>query len=601
VPGTPAAAEACDYVDDDCDGNVDETFRNALGVYNTISHCGACGLDCNLSWPGGAARFNVTPRCDVSGSTASCGFTCNAGWVDADGVRDNGCELFPETGTVYVAPPEAGGVNSASCGAWNAPCATIAFGIGRAMGTSRTRVRVAAGLYVENITLANGISVLGGHSSLNWVRNPAIYTTVLRGADTASTAGGPNDRIVVAAVGITMPTELGGLAIEGIGAHPGGNSIGLYVRDSTNALLVQDSSISAGAGGVGTDGAAGVSGAAGSPGATGNPPQRRTCGSGTVAGGTGGFQMCGAASASGGAGGSATSPVTSSGAPTRSGAGSMGAGTMGGTGGLGGYHLEGVSSGSGRSCVVYANPIEGGAGMAGRPGTDGAGGLGAASPTGSIVGNQWRAGNGGSGGAGTPGGGGGGGGAAGGVDADGSAYCLYGATGGGGGSGGCQGTAGSGGGGGGASFAVFILHTTAPTAATMPRLINNVLRRSNGGRGGDGGTGGGGGEGGVGGSGGPNVSTDPYAFCLVAGAQGGSGGRGGHGGGGGGGAGGASFEIWVSRPGTATPDFSTNTFGVPAGTATGGAGGNGGNSSNTTTGLGTAGATGAFGNIRIGT
>ncbi|MFN7696281.1 MAG: hypothetical protein ACK5U8_00120, partial [Deltaproteobacteria bacterium] len=73
-----------------------------------------------------------------------------------------------------------------------------------------------------------------------------------------------------------------------------------------------------------------------------------------------------------------------------------------------------------------------------------------------------------------------------------------------------------------------------------------------------------------------------------------------HAGGGGGGGGGASFDIWVTRPGTAMPDLSTNTFTLPAGTSTGGGGGSGGNSSNTATGVGGAGAAGLFGNTRVG-
>ncbi|MCZ7687046.1 MAG: putative metal-binding motif-containing protein [Sandaracinaceae bacterium] len=220
VPGTPNPAETCDYVDDDCDGTVDEGFRNASGVYNTVSHCSACGFDCNLSWPGGAAMYHVVPRCTVSGSSATCGFTCESGWVDADGVRDNGCELFPEAGTIYVSTPANGGADTSTCGAWDSPCATIGGGILRAQATSRTRVRVSTGLYRENVTLANGVSVLGGHSHVNWVRNPDVFGTTIRGVDAASPSGGADDRIVVSAVSITTATELSGFTIQGIKRAP---------------------------------------------------------------------------------------------------------------------------------------------------------------------------------------------------------------------------------------------------------------------------------------------------------------------------------------------------------------------------------------------
>jgi hypothetical protein len=70
--GTPSPSEQCDYVDDDCDGATDEGFRTAAGIYNTVAACGACGFDCNLGWPGGAASYNVSPTCTVTGSTARC-------------------------------------------------------------------------------------------------------------------------------------------------------------------------------------------------------------------------------------------------------------------------------------------------------------------------------------------------------------------------------------------------------------------------------------------------------------------------------------------------------------------------------------------------
>jgi hypothetical protein len=61
-----------------------------------------------------------------------------------------------------------------------------------------------------------------------------------------------------------------------------------------------------------------------------------------------------------------------------------------------------------------------------------------------------------------------------------------------------------------------------------------------------------------------------------------------------------SFDVFVSRPGSTTPDFSANTFEIAAATATGGSGGSGGNSSNTAIGIGGNGVTGASGQVRIG-
>jgi len=593
--GTPST-ETCNFVDDDCDGGTDEGFADASGRYTLVTACGACGNDCNLGWPGGPSSYHVVPTCTSSGSASSCGYTCEAGWGDADRIRENGCEFFPEAGTIYVSTPANGGMDSATCGAWDSPCSTINGGIARAIGASRTRVRVSEGLYVENVALLNGISVLGGHSAVNWVRNPLIYGTILRGANTAVGAGGANDRIVVSAVSINTTTEFSGFSIEALPGLQGGNSIGIYVRDSTNALTIQDNIVTAGAGGNGGDGTSGTSGAAGGNGANGNNAVRLSCGSSAVGPGSPGSNFCSGTSAGGGTGGSGTRPAPFG----PSGAGSPGSGLFPGAGGRAGAHMQGTGS---SSCIVgTGTSTDALPGTSGFRGNDGGGGSGAPA-TPSIAGNQWRAAAGTSGGTATAGSGGGGGGSPGGVNADSSAYCLFPPSGGGGGAGGCPGTPGTGGPGGGASFAIFVLHTSAPTAATMPRLLRNTLRRSTGGRGGDGGIGGGGGSGGAGGIGGinPPGGWDTYSFCLSGGGGGGDGGRGGHAGGGGGGGGGASFDIWITRPGTATPDLSTNTYSIPAGTNTAGGGGSGGNSSNTATGIGGVGAAGLFGNTRIGT
>jgi hypothetical protein len=609
IAGTPNPTEQCDYVDDNCNGATDEGFRNAAGVYDTITNCGACGVNCNAEWVGGAASYNVTPTCPVAGGVARCDFTCVAGAFDADGFRDNGCEFYPEPDTIYVSTPSNGGADIAGCGDYTQPCGTIGGGILRAQATARVRVRVSTGLFVENVTLVNGISVLGGHSHTNWVHNPAVFASAIRGSDTASAFGGAADRITVAAVGINAArtTELSGFTIESVTAAPGGNSIAIYVRDSTNTLLIRDNEIVAGSGGNGATGGGGTPGSVGVVGAAGNAPLRQACTSPATPAAAGGARSCGGISVSGGAGAIGASPTTAAPPPataaTRQPTGSAGATALGGTGGAGGYNVEGIFAMGGYRCIVYNSPTDAAVGTAGASGTDGSGGAGASASSGAIVASQWRGAPGVAGAGGTNGGGGGGGGSPGGVDA--TSYCLYPATGGAGGSGGCAGTSGNGGGSGGASFGISMVFTTAPTVASMPVIQNNSIRRGLGGRGGDGGTGGGGGDGGHGGAGGPRSSgstmSDNYEFCLSPGAVGGDGGRGGHGGGGGGGAGGVSYDIWVTRPGTAMPTYTTNTFETPATTVTSGAGGLGGNSSNTSTGLGTSGVAGTYGTIRIGT
>ena len=79
TPSQPSV-EACDVVDNDCDGRVDETFD----LEHDPQNCGACGRAC-------AFPRVAMPRCTPSG----CGFgptDCDTGFVDANGRQGDGCE-----------------------------------------------------------------------------------------------------------------------------------------------------------------------------------------------------------------------------------------------------------------------------------------------------------------------------------------------------------------------------------------------------------------------------------------------------------------------------------------------------------------------------
>ncbi|MFO0601898.1 MAG: FG-GAP-like repeat-containing protein [Polyangiales bacterium] len=75
------------------------------------SNCGACGTAC-------PARANATPACARGG----CGFTCNAGFGDCDGVAANGCEA-----ALATSPSNCGACGTA-CNATNG-AATCAGGV----------------------------------------------------------------------------------------------------------------------------------------------------------------------------------------------------------------------------------------------------------------------------------------------------------------------------------------------------------------------------------------------------------------------------------------------------------------------------------------
>jgi len=84
-PVNPPVAEVCNGVDDNCDGNADETFD----FLTDPSHCGDCTTVCSFA--------NATPLC-ING-TCQMG-ACNAGFGDADGSPANGCECTITNGGV---------------------------------------------------------------------------------------------------------------------------------------------------------------------------------------------------------------------------------------------------------------------------------------------------------------------------------------------------------------------------------------------------------------------------------------------------------------------------------------------------------------------
>ena len=53
--------EVCDGQDNDCDGEVDEEFRDDKGRYNHVLHCGACYEDCDSRWK--AKEMHATGDC----------------------------------------------------------------------------------------------------------------------------------------------------------------------------------------------------------------------------------------------------------------------------------------------------------------------------------------------------------------------------------------------------------------------------------------------------------------------------------------------------------------------------------------------------------
>ncbi len=85
--------EACDSLDNDCDGSTDEDFHFDTDVNN----CGRCGQVCTFFQVSGATCSGGT--CTYNPST-----DCAAGYIDANGMQSDGCE--------YECTPSASGTET---------------------------------------------------------------------------------------------------------------------------------------------------------------------------------------------------------------------------------------------------------------------------------------------------------------------------------------------------------------------------------------------------------------------------------------------------------------------------------------------------------
>jgi hypothetical protein len=572
--------EDCNYIDDNCNGLVDEGFVDpSTGRYVDDSNCGVCGNNCTA-----ATVINGSGICDTARSVPDCKIVCNVGFFDVNMNPADGCECeylgaidFPNgrdgncdgiDGQVDAAIFVARWGSDTNSGAIDAPLLTVQAGINRALAQSKREVYVSTGVYTEPVALVAGVGVYGGFSADFRIREPLAYETViLGGAPTPAAPGAVN------AVGVSTGSP-GSAVLDGFvviafsNKTAGGNSIGIYIRDSNSALSVRNTRVVAGDGGDGLPGGPGQSGGNGTPGSPGTAAydigQTNCTSAQETAGGSGGSNTCGSTNVSGGAGGRSICPdfnESTSGCSTTtvqtrkavengtSGQNNSGGSGAGGIAGLDSFiNPDCTLFGTCGTCSVPNASMSGADGVPGATGSNGGSGIRCESAQGSVAGGVWVPGSAGNGANGAHGGGGGGGGAAGGVETSNcssatSRYTDIGGSGGGGGAGGCGALGGTGGGSAGGSFAVFIVFSSAP--ASLPEVRDLVIEAGRGGDGGNGGNGGVGGRGGAGQPGGADGAGSGATFCAASGGFGGIGGAGGHGAGGGGGCGGPAYGVFA--------------------------------------------------------
>ncbi len=532
--------------------NCQDMSMGGTVIKQCVPTSGACDCD--------ATNMGMTESCTIMtpfATTCAGTRTCQGatGWGacqppsttdDPDGMyQDANCDgIDGEVARgIFVS---VAGVDNASCGTTaQTPCATINYGIVRAVSTSRPNVYIQAGTYSEVLRLVNGVRLWGGYSS-SWQRNSystaGHVVTVNGGLDNG--VGGDGEYLTVRAHSLIAEVTIADMILVGPAASGtvGGNGRSSYVVHADSALLrLERVRLVAGNG---------ADGAAGSQGQDALIVDAQAYMNGTAGGDGREYNTVCDTSGRGGGGGRGTNTCSNSPSTRDMDGGSGGAGGQmdtdcGWCGSCGVCGNCDARAGANGNDADFRSGVNGEKGYGGPAGTgacnassdpSGNGGLLVNGPggtrtttVGTLASGYWYAGTGGSGGTGENGGGGGGGGGAGGCD---EGTDAYGAGGGGGGAGGCAGrTAGGGGGGGGGSFGVLAVGT-----GTTVTLVDVAIARGNGGRGGDGGRGGRGQSAG----GGAGPGDNPGAAAA---GSGGNGAHGGHAGGGAGGNGGRAVGV----------------------------------------------------------
>jgi len=372
VPG-----EVCNGIDDDCDGSIDEDYKNASGLYFSDEHCGKCNKNC------AALDFNnAFSTCAEVDGEADCSLVCDPLYSDVNNNPTDGCEcLFNgavdlpdgvdqncdgidgEVDNSFFVSKEGSDDNS---GTVDAPFLTVGKAIIEAEEANYRDVYVATGVYSENVVLRSGISVYGGYSGDFLVRDVLLYETVIWG----QTATDPDHPGAVNAVDIleqATPTRLDGFLIFGANNPVSGESAYvIYMRDVDASVELRKNRMFAGGGGPGASGAKGEEGDDGASGTLGTPSSDiGNCTSGQFSsGGTGGSLQCGSTSVSGGQGGDGHCPAYSAAGQHPNETGQPGA-NGGGAGGAQGFDglISNLSGGSGPlGCAAW-----GGVGCGGCP------------------------------------------------------------------------------------------------------------------------------------------------------------------------------------------------------------------------------------------
>lgn len=152
---TKNGVEACDAIDNDCDGTTDDETR----LDSDVDNCGSCGLKCSFLNGGSAC---VERNCVLG--------TCADGWKNANNNPADGCECAVSNsaveicdgmdndcnGTVDDVPDIQNSTDPQNCGACNRNCTTLANASGSCVAGSCSIVACSFGFSDANTMVADG-------------------------------------------------------------------------------------------------------------------------------------------------------------------------------------------------------------------------------------------------------------------------------------------------------------------------------------------------------------------------------------------------------------------------------------------------------------
>lgn len=306
--------EVCNLADDNCNGEVDEGFRDDTGRYTEDTHCGVCGNNCLTKW-NPALYHGSTGYCDPTPTTPDCkidlckaftedGITYELVTIPSDPRGPCACQRvqgntadepeedfrdahgdssypaidaeYPDLncdgidGTENDALFVSAAGSSSGTGTRLDPYRTVAAGIAAFPISGKKYILVAKGDYPEQVTLTPGLRLYGGYSLDFRSRN--IVTLPTRIAP-VSAPGGTSPIGTVHGEGITQSVSSGkrtvvsGFTIVGyagtaatVAGASGGSTYAVYLKNCDDAVTLTDNWIvggRGGAGGLGTTGAVG--------------------------------------------------------------------------------------------------------------------------------------------------------------------------------------------------------------------------------------------------------------------------------------------------------------------------------------------------------